>query len=46
MDEVAEATRQAEAVATEVAALSKRLNSEAAMVEDRVQGFIGGVRAA
>jgi methyl-accepting chemotaxis protein len=46
MDEVAEATRQAEAVASEVEALSKRLSTEAAMVEERVGTFIDGVRAA
>ena len=46
MHEVAEATRAAEAVAGEVEALSKRLNAEAAMVEERVGSFIAGVRAA
>lgn len=46
MNEVAGATRQAEAVAAEVEAVSKRLSSEAAMVEHRVADFIHGVRAA
>jgi methyl-accepting chemotaxis protein len=46
MDEVARATRKAEAVAGEVGALSKRLTAEAAMVEHRVADFIAGVRAA
>jgi methyl-accepting chemotaxis protein len=46
MNDVARATRQAQAVAGEVEALSKRLSTEAAMVEDRVAGFIHGVRAA
>jgi methyl-accepting chemotaxis protein len=46
MNEVAGATRQAEAVAGEVEALSKRLSAEAAMVENRVADFIEGVRAA
>ena len=46
MDDVAEATRQAEAVAAEVEALSRRLSQEAAEVESRVAEFIEGVRAA
>lgn len=46
MDDVAEATRQAEAVAAEVETLSRRLSEEAAEVESRVAEFIESVRAA
>jgi len=46
MDDVAEATRQAETAASEVEALSKRLEEEAATVGDRVTSFIENVRAA
>ena len=46
MAAVAAATRQAEAVAGEVEALSRRLSREASGVESRVAAFIDGVRAA
>ena len=46
MGTVAEATRQTEAVAGEVAALSRKLSAEAATVESRIASFIQGVRAA
>ncbi|HEY8380855.1 MAG TPA: methyl-accepting chemotaxis protein [Microvirga sp.] len=46
MAEVDAAIRQAQGVAGEVEALARRLSGEAAMVQERVIGFIGGVRAA
>ncbi|HEV2558748.1 MAG TPA: HAMP domain-containing methyl-accepting chemotaxis protein [Microvirga sp.] len=46
MGGVADATRRTEAVAAEVEALSRRLNEEAAEVENRVAAFIDGVRTA